>query len=146
MLTATARLALTSIDGHQLILPLALTAEERTRSRYRFDLSDGEPILLRLPRGTVLKHLDYLQTDTETIIQILAKPEPTLTAIAPNPLLLLQAAYHLGNRHVPVEITPDYLRLAPDPVLEEMLRHLGLEVHSAIAPFQPEAGAYHSHS
>ncbi|MGL5034000.1 MAG: urease accessory protein UreE [Microcystaceae cyanobacterium] len=149
MLTATARLSLTSIDHNdhqQPILTLALTAEERTRSRYRFELSDGEPILLRLPRGTVLKHGVYLQPDTETIIQILAKPEPTLTAIAANALLLLRAAYHLGNRHVPVEITPDYLRLAPDPVLAEMLRHLGLEVQSAIAPFQPEAGAYHSHT
>ena len=148
MLTATARLSLTSIDHKdhkQPILTLALTAEERTRSRYRFQLPDGQPILLRLPRGTVLKHLDYLETDGDIIIQILAKPESTLTATTSDFSLLLRAAYHLGNRHVPVEITPDYLRLAPDPVLEEMLHHLGLEVQTAIAPFQPEAGAYHAH-
>lgn len=128
---------------------LALTAEERTRSRHRFeDLSGGPVFMLQLPRGTVLQQGDRLQSETGTIVLITAKPEPVLTVRANHPLSLLQAAYHLGNRHVPLEITPEYLRLAPDPVLSHLLVHRGLEVLEEIQPFQPEVGAYghHHHS
>jgi urease accessory protein len=125
---------------------LALTAEERTRSRHRFSTEDGEEIFLRLPRGTVLKDSDILVDENQSsFIRIIAKPEPVVTAVAPTPLLLLRAAYHLGNRHVPVEVTPNYLRLSPDAVLQAMLTQLGLEIQAEIAPFQPELGAYGNH-
>lgn len=129
----------------QSVLPL--TAEERTRSRHYFQTKTGEDIYLQLPRGTVLQHEDLLTTeDGKTIVQVIAKPEPVMTATAQTPLALLRAAYHLGNRHVPLEVTIDYLRLAPDPVLKAMLEQLGLQVTEALLPFQPEAGAYgHSH-
>ncbi|MBD3880771.1 urease accessory protein UreE [Phormidium tenue FACHB-886] len=129
----------------QLALPL--TAEERTRSRHYFPTETGQDIYLQLPRGTVLQHGDLLTTeDGKTIVQVIAKPEPVMTATAQTPIALLRAAYHLGNRHVPLEVTIDYLRLAPDPVLKAMLEQLGLQVTEALLPFQPEAGAYgHSH-
>jgi urease accessory protein len=128
-------------------LTLALTAEERTRSRHRFQLEDGTVIFLRLPRGTVLQDGDILQDDSQShCIRITAKSEPVLTVSAATPLLLLRAAYHLGNRHLPVEITPNYLRLSPDPVLRTMLEQLGLEIKAETQPFYPEMGAYgHAH-
>lgn len=126
-------------------LTLALTAEERTRSRHRFEV-DGKVVFLHLPRGTVLHDGDILQEETHSsLIRITAKPELVLTAFAQAPLLLLRAAYHLGNRHIPVEITPTYLRLSSDSVLRTMLEQLGLEVQEEILPFQPELGAYGQH-
>lgn len=146
LLIATHKITAAEINPSLTKLILALTAEERTRSRHRFKLTDGQSLLLRLPRGTVLKHQDYLATENGVIIEIGAKPEPVFTVRASDALTLLRAAYHLGNRHVPIEITPDYLRFSPDPVLQEMLHHLGLETQAEIMPFFPEAGAYvHSH-
>lgn len=122
---------------------LALTAEERTRTRHHFKTESGEEFYLALTRGTVLRQGDVLQTeDGKTSVQIVAKPEPVLTVTADTALDLLRAAYHLGNRHVPLEVTPDYLRLSPDAVLKSMLEHMGLYVTEAVLPFQPEVGAY----
>ncbi|WP_026735315.1 urease accessory protein UreE [Fischerella sp. PCC 9605] len=131
-----------------ITLTLALTAEERTRSRYRFETEDGQVVFLRLPRGTVLRDGDILEDETTgNVVRIIAKPEPVLTVTAQTHLDLLRAAYHLGNRHVPIEITATYLRLSPDPVLRTMLEQLGLEVKEEILPFQPETGAYgHNHA
>lgn len=145
MLTFTQRLNLAETT---VSFTLSLTAEERTRSRHRFETPDGKELFLRLPRGTVLQEGDLLQSeDGETIIQIAAKPEPVLTVTAQTPVDLLRASYHLGNRHVPLEVTPGYLRLSPDSVLQAMLEQLGVEVREEVVPFQPETGAYgHSHT
>jgi urease accessory protein len=125
---------------------LALTAEERMRSRYHFEGQDGQSVYLQLPRGTVLHDGDFLQSDDGLVVQVSAKPEPVLTVTAKSELGLLQAAYHLGNRHVPLEIMPTYLRLSPDPVLRGLLEHRGLHVVAEVQPFQPETGAYgHGH-
>jgi len=153
MLTLTRRLP---ADPNALIqFTLLLTADDRTRSRHYFETVEGEGVYLRLPRGTVLRHGDLLESDAgDCRVRVLAKPEPVLTVTAHTPLELLKAAYHLGNRHVPLEVTADYLRLSPDPVLQSMVEQLGLHVHLETAPFEPEAGAYgqsttsesHSHS
>ncbi|OAB56838.1 urease accessory protein UreE [Leptolyngbya valderiana BDU 20041] len=125
---------------------LSLTAEERTRSRHRFTTDSGDTVFLRLTRGTVLHDGDWLQPDTRDCwVRVVAKPEPVLTITAATPLDLLRAAYHLGNRHVSLEIASDYLRLSPDPVLKGMLEHLDVNVREEIAPFQPESGAYKHH-
>ncbi|MBF2008090.1 MAG: urease accessory protein UreE [Chlorogloeopsis fritschii C42_A2020_084] len=127
-------------------LTLALTAEERTRSRHRFETEDGQVLFLHLPRGTVLQDGDILQDEaSSSVVRITAKPEQVLTVTAQTTLLLLRAAYHLGNRHVPIEITANYLRLSPDSVLRTMLEQLGLEVNEEFLPFQPETGAYGHH-
>lgn len=125
---------------------LALTAFERTKSRHRFDTEDGQTVFLSLPRGTVLRDGEILRSDDDTFIRVSAKPEPVLTIAAQTPLDLLRAAYHLGNRHVPLEITTTYLRLSPDPVLQKMLEQMGVTVSDAILPFQPEIGAYGNHA
>lgn len=126
---------------------LSLTAEERTRTRHRFETPDGQELYLRLPRGTVLHDGDLLRSqDFNVVIRIAAKPEPVLTVTAQKPVDLLRASYHLGNRHVPLEVAPNYLRLSPDSVLQTMLEQLGVEVKEDIVPFQPESGAYgHNH-
>lgn len=123
---------------------LKLTAEERFKSRHRFDVGDFV-FFLRLPRGTVLRHNDLLQNmDADYWVRVEAKDEPVLTVSAGQPQALIKAAYHLGNRHVPLEITAHYLRLSPDPVLKAMLMKLDLVVVEELAPFQPEIGAYHT--
>lgn len=126
---------------------LALTAEERSRSRHRYTTEDGQTVFLRLPRGTVLQDGDILRSQTDSIlVRVSAKPEPVLTITAQMQLDLLRAAYHLGNRHVPLEITATYLRISPDPVLQKMLEQMGMQVKETVSPFQPEIGAYsHSH-
>ncbi|MCV3212477.1 urease accessory protein UreE [Plectonema radiosum NIES-515] len=144
MLTCTQRKP--SNPDAAVTLTLALTAEERTRSRHRFEI-DGQAVFLRLPRGTVLHDGDILEDETNSnLVRIAAKPEPVLTALAETPLLLLRAVYHLGNRHVPCEITASYLRFLPDSVLRSMLEQLGLKIKEEVLPFQPEMGAYgHTH-
>jgi urease accessory protein len=125
---------------------LALTAEERVRPRRRWELAGGQIVSLQLPRGTILRDGDLLQTAAgDCLVRIVAQPEPVMTVTAQTSLDLLRAAYHLGNRHIPVEIAPDYLRLSPDAVLKAMLEQLNLQVSEEIAPFEPERGAY-SHS
>ena len=125
---------------------LSLTAEERTRSRHYFETEDGQGLYLRLPRGTMLQHGDLLESETGDLVRIEAKPEPVMTVTAKTPLNLLKAAYHLGNRHVPLEVTETYLRLSPDSVLKAMLEQLGLAVQEEVVPFKPEAGAYGHHA
>jgi urease accessory protein len=124
---------------------LSLTAEERSRSRHPYVTDGGREVYLQLKRGTNLRHGDRLQAADESLsVEILAKPERVMVVTALQPLDLLQAAYHLGNRHVPLEITDEFLYLLPDPVLEDMLQQRGLTVTSADRPFQPQAGAYES--
>jgi urease accessory protein len=123
---------------------LSLTAEERTRSRLHGQSDQGLAIYLQLSRGIALQEGDWLKATTGELIQVRAKEEPVLTVTAVDPLALLQAAYHLGNRHVPMEITASYLRIAPDPVLRHLLAHRGMTVQAEVAPFKPETGAYTS--
>lgn len=133
---------------HHSSLPLLLwlTAEERTRSRHRFLTEDRTLVYLQLPRGTTLQDGDLLTPETDDLlVKVAAKPEPVLTVTSDDSLDLLRAAYHLGNRHVSLEITPNYLRLTPDSVLEGMLIQLGLKVVAEVAPFCPQGGAYSHH-
>lgn len=116
------------------------------KSRHRFTASNGQEVYLNLPRGTMLRGGSWLEAEDGNLVAVLAKPQPVLTVTTDDPLLLLRGAYHLGNRHVPLEVTAAYLRLEPDPVLKGMLRQLGLTVTAETAAFEPEAGAYgHTH-
>ncbi|HLD14314.1 MAG TPA: urease accessory protein UreE [Burkholderiales bacterium] len=126
---------------------LALSAEERVRSRHRFMTEQGEAVQLALPRGTALHDGDLLaDAEGRARARVHTKPEPVLTARATDAFTLLRAAYHLGNRHVALELGRDYLRISPDTVLAEMLIQLGLTIISETVPFQPEPGAYSGHS
>jgi urease accessory protein len=148
MLTLTDRLPTDTHTTTNLTLPL--TAEERRRSRKQFLTTEGVEVRLHLARGTVLQHGDILASEpdanaTRQLVKVVAKPESVITVTAHTSLDLLRAAYHLGNRHIPLEITLDYLRLEPDSVLADMLHRMGLHVIEEVLPFQPEAGAYAAH-
>jgi urease accessory protein len=129
-------------------LRLALGAEERTGLRGLRHSSCGRALLLQLPRGEALVPGELLApAEGEQLVQVEAAPEALLRVRDHRPLALLQAAYHLGNRHVAMEIHTDELRLLRDSVLAQMLEHRGLEVEAIVAPFHPESGAYgHSHT
>ncbi len=123
-------------------LRLPLTAQERTSLRGRRSSACGRALLLQLPRGAALEPGEWLGGPGGTRVQVEAAPEPLLRVLAADPLALLQAAYHLGNRHVALELHPGELRLLQDSVLAELLSQRGLELEELQAPFRPEAGAY----
>ncbi|WP_354675318.1 urease accessory protein UreE [Cupriavidus alkaliphilus] len=122
----------------KLVLPFA----DRSKSRLRAVLDNGADAALFLPRGTVLRGGDLLVAEDGSLIEVLAAAESVLEVRAQDPHALMRAAYHLGNRHTPVEIGRDYLRLEYDAVLADMLRRLGVQAERADLPFEPEAGAY----
>jgi urease accessory protein len=126
----------------QLILPFEL----RTRSRLRTMLSNGEEAGLVLERGTVLRGGDVLAADDGRTIEVVAAQEEVSTARASDASQLARVAYHLGNRHVALQIGEGWLRYQHDHVLDEMVIGLGSTVTVEHAPFEPEAGAYAAHS
>lgn len=127
---------------------LILTFELRCKCRLRTRVESGEEAGLFLQRGTVLHHGDKLLADDGRIVEVLAASEALQEARAADALLLMRAAYHLGNRHVAVQLGTGWLRFAADHVLRDMVAGLGLPVTEIVAPFQPESGAYgqgHTH-
>ena len=121
---------------------LTLSFERRARSRQRVTLDDGTEALLLLPRGTVLRGGDVLAGPQGLAVRVCAAPEEVSTAASADAATLLRGAYHLGNRHIAVQLGAGWLRYLHDHVLDDMLRRLGLEVGFAQLPFEPEAGAY----
>ena len=119
-----------------------------TRQKSRFDTEDsqGRTLGVFLPRGATVRGGDVLVAEDGSLVKVIATPQPVLVVrTCPEhgtPLDLLRAAYHLGNRHVQLEVQPDHLHLEPDHVLADMLRHMHLIVTEELAPFEPEAGAY----
>jgi urease accessory protein len=139
----------TKLDRHSDLVPtdrLSLTAEERQRARCPFTTLGNVEVYLQLERGLFLQQGDKLQAeDGSLVVEILAKPERVMAVTAVKSIDLLQAAYHLGNRHVPLEVTESHLYLLPDAVLQDLLQHRGLTVVELDRPFQPQAGAYDRH-
>ena len=118
------------------------------RQKSRFDALDsqGRQLGVFLPRGSVLRGGDVLVADDGSLIKIIAAPQPVLVvthcAQHGTPFDLMRAAYHLGNRHVAIELKPDHLKIEPDHVLADMLRAMHLIVREAEEAFEPESGAY----
>ena len=124
---------------------LVLRFDARCKSRLRTRLLSGTEVGLFLERGTVLRGGDKLRGSDGRVVEVVAAPEVLMEAVSEDPLLIAKAAYHLGNRHVAVELQPGRLRFGADHVLGEMLRGLGLAVVEIEAPFEPESGAYGGH-
>jgi urease accessory protein len=124
---------------------LELPFERRQKSRQRAVLASGEEVVIALPRGAVLRGGDWVVASDGRVIEIIAQVEPLLHVECDSPEQLARVAYHLGNRHVPVQVGEGWLRLAADHVLEEMAKGLGARVTRVDAPFEPEAGAYGAH-
>src|ERR1700736_2935226 len=104
-------------DTRTLLLPF----EVRQKSRFRAVLEDGTEAAVFLPRGSILTDGDLLQADDGTVIKVVAAPEHVLYVTAASSHALMRAAYHLGNRHTPVELGNGFLKLENDSVLKQML-------------------------
>ncbi len=118
----------------------------RQKSRFEATDSQGRQLGVFLPRGTVVRGGDVLVAEDGALVRVLAAAQPVLVithcTAHGSPFDLTRAAYHLGNRHVPIELKPDHLKIEPDHVLADMLRAMHLIVRSADEAFEPEAGAY----
>jgi urease accessory protein len=128
---------------------LRLPFEQRQKSRLHAKLASGEEVALMLPRGEILRGGDLVTASDGRIIEVIAEVEKLLHVECENAQALARAAYHLGNRHVPVEVGAGFLRIAHDHVLEEMLKGLGAKISHIESAFEPEAGAYgggHQHA
>ncbi len=126
----------------------SVTLDWGIRQKSRFDCTDdaGHHLGVFLPRGTVVRGGDVLVTEGGDIVRVVASAQAVLRitpcATHGNAFDLTRAAYHLGNRHVPIELHPDHLQIEPDHVLAELLRSMHLTVTEALAAFEPESGAY----
>lgn len=138
MLNITQRISIAEKIDDYIELPFDL----RQKSRLRVTTQSGIDAALFLDRGIILRGGDLLKSDGGLVIQIIAAQEPVYDVVAPTPKALMCAAYHLGNRHVPLQVGEHWLRLEQDYVLKEMLLGLGMSVTEKLAPFEPEAGAY----
>lgn len=149
MLTLTEICAAGQQPARVLVLPYLL----RQKSRLRAALSSGEEVALILPRGTVLRDGDCLTSEEGRVVQIVAATEALYRVECGDRRVMARCAYHLGNRHVPMQIGDGWLRIERDAVLKEMVERLGAQVREENAPFEPEGGAYggatsdhHAHS
>ncbi|MCU0764129.1 MAG: urease accessory protein UreE [Hydrogenophaga sp.] len=134
---------------------LELDWDIRQKSRFDATASNGQTVGVFLPRGTVVRGGDMLLAQDGALLRVVAAPQPVLRITActdhhhghaHDPAFdLMRAAYHLGNRHVPLELQPDHLKIEPDHVLADMLRAMHLNVAEVREPFEPEGGAYGGH-
>ena len=126
----------------------SVTLDWDTRCKSRFDATDstGRQLGVFLPRGTVVRGGDVLVAEDGSLVRVEAAPQAvlriTFCSEHGTPFDLMRAAYHLGNRHVPIELRPDHLKIEPDHVLAEMLRAMHMTVAEVQEPFEPEGGAY----
>lgn len=139
MIRLTRRLDAPAAPTHTL----TLTLEQRVRSRLRVTLDDGSPAGLFLERGHILRDGDCVAGDDGVVAEVRAAAETVSTARCEDSVQLARVCYHLGNRHVLVQIGPGLVRYHHDHVLDAMVRGLGLSVTVEQAPFEPEWGAYH---
>ena len=137
---------LEDISPDQAFETVELTFDTRQKSRFRAALASGVDIGADLPRTGILRSGSYIATQEGDVLRVDAKPERLMKVTAQTEFDLLKAAYHLGNRHVPLMLTPTALYFEPDHVLAEMVEGLGLTVTETDHPFEPESGAYAQHS
>ncbi|MEF1290765.1 urease accessory protein UreE [Vibrio sp. M260118] len=136
---------LTQINAQNSSSPdgfLSLPIDSRIKSRLKVTLDDGRDAGLFLPRGHILRGGEQLLSQCGKIIEVKAAPETVSTVYCSDAHLLTRVAYHLGNRHVPLQVEAGWVRYQHDHVLDEMVVGLGAEVTTEKAPFEPEGGAY----
>ena len=128
---------------------VSLDWDVRQKSRFQVEDSSGRVLSVFLQRGHVVRGGDVLVADDGSLVRIEAAPQALLRITTcpqhGTPFDLIRAAYHLGNRHVPIELKPDHLQIEPDTVLADMLRSMHLIVNKVDEAFEPEGGAYGAH-
>jgi urease accessory protein len=133
-------------QGNKASESISLTFDQREKSRLRAKTLAGEELGLQLKIGTMLSHGDKLQLTDGRVVEVIAADETLHEVRAPSATQLARIAYHVGNRHVPLQVNDDHLLMLPDHVLKAMVEGLGGSVRQVTRPFQPESGAYgHSH-
>ena len=142
MLVFTQRVEHTNECNHTLTLAYDL----RQKARLKTKSDKGEEVGLMLPRGLILRGGDCLRTEEGVIAKVIAAPEELSIARTKDKLVLAKACYHLGNRHMPLQIEEECLIYQKDHVLDEMVENLGLVISHEMRAFEPESGAYSSHS
>lgn len=135
-----------SAKDAEIAATLVLDYDQRQKCRMRVTTECGLEIGVFLPRGESLLDQDVLKTTDGKLIRVQAALEALSEVLCEDTWMLARAAYHLGNRHVPLQVLPGVLRYQTDYVLDDMVKQLGLNVMQVQAPFQPEKGAYHSHA
>lgn len=130
-------------EGQEAMGSVTLSFDRRVKSRLKVELDNGEAAGLFLPRGCILKHGDRIVAESGEVVAVRAADETVSTVYVTDPVLMARACYHLGNRHVALQIDAGFVRYQHDHVLDEMVEGLGLSVICEQAPFEPEAGAYH---
>jgi len=130
-------------EGQEAMGSVTLSFDQRVKSRLKVELDNGEVAGLFLPRGCILKHGDRIVAESGEVVAVRAADETVSTVYVTDPVLMARACYHLGNRHVALQIDAGFVRYQHDHVLDEMVEGLGLSVICEQAPFEPEAGAYH---
>jgi urease accessory protein len=146
MLRASSVARTREIDNARVIDRVVLDAGERHRRRIVLTAEGGTEFLLDLPQATALRDGDGLVLDDGSIVRVAGKREPLIEVTAENPHQLARLAWHIGNRHIDMEIIGGRLRVRRDHVVEDMLRGLGAQLSPVEAPFEPEPGAYgHEH-
>ncbi|MDP2503045.1 urease accessory protein UreE [Vibrio splendidus] len=121
---------------------LSLPIDSRIKSRLKVMLDDGRNAGLLLPRGHILRGGEQLSSECGLVVEVKAAPETVSTVYCEDLLLLTRVAYHLGNRHVPLQVEAGWVRYQHDHVLDEMVEGLGAKVTTEKQPFEPEGGAY----
>lgn len=142
MIQITKKLNEPAIPDESITLPLG----QRQKSRLRTVLDNNQEAAIILERGSFLRHGDLLRADNGLIVEVRAANEEVAFVSTKDNLLFSRACYHLGNRHVPLQIGKGWLRFQRDHVLEKMVQSLGLSVKHELSPFEPEGGAYGGHS
>lgn len=125
---------------------IELDFDKRKRGRLRINSCAGADVGVFLDRGRPLQHHDWLRADNGALFQVVAAPEKVITATTHEPLQFARVCYHLGNRHVTLQIGENWLRFQPDHVLEDLCKFYGLTIKSERARFEPESGAYGHHT
>ena len=121
---------------------ITLPFDVRQKSRMKAEMDNGEEVSLMLPRGSVLRHGNILRAESGLLVKVVAAQESVSAVYSDDQVLLMKACYHLGNRHVPVQVSNDFLRYQKDHVLDDMVIGLGLKVSHEQSSFEPESGAY----
>jgi urease accessory protein len=142
MLMITQRAASTRAADESMVLSF----DVRSHSRFRARLENGEEVGVVLERGQILRGGDLLLANDGRVVEVGAAQEWVTTLQADDARMLVRAAYHLGNRHVALQIGDGWLRYSHDHVLDDMARGLGVRVTVEEAPFEPEGGAYHGNA
>ena len=137
---------LTPTDKRAAHDELLLTWDDHKRGRLRTTTISGRDVGLFLERGKVLQDGELLQAESGEVLRVVSASEPVTTASCEDPLVFARICYHLGNRHVPLQIGAGWVRFQPDYVLEDLVRIYGLKVVHGAAPFEPENGACGEHS